>query len=69
MGGPNYGISLVQASYNFLTKGLYNPSRDDLYKLKEPDYKYEVGRVFKLVADRKISEPSVNLTWDIVPNA
>jgi len=69
MGGPNYGISLVQARYNFLTKGLYNPSRDDLYKLKEPDYKYEVGRVFKLVADRKISEPSVNLTWDIVPNA
>jgi hypothetical protein len=69
MGGPNYGISLVQARYNFLTKGLYNPARADLFKLKEPDYKYEVGRIFKLISDSEISEPSVKLTWSIEPHA
>lgn len=36
-GGPNSGISLAQARYNYLTKGLYAPSRNDLFESKVLD--------------------------------
>jgi hypothetical protein len=64
-GGPNYGISLVQARYNYLTKGIYDPSREDLMLLREPEEKYEIGRVFMLVAENKVSEPAENIVWEI----
>jgi hypothetical protein len=66
-GGPNYGISLSQARYNYLTEGIYDPSREDLISLSEPPEKYEIGRVFVLVGINKISEPIENLEWKIEP--
>lgn len=50
-GGPNYGISLTQGRYNFLTFGLYDPERKDLMKNKEPISKYERGREFEIIGE------------------
>lgn len=52
-GGPNYGISLTQARYNYLTQGIYDPSRKDLVKLKEPKNMY-IKRRFR-IAQLKIN--------------
>ncbi len=69
LGGPNYGISLSQARYNYLTQGIYDPERADLVEMKEPELKYEIGRVFKLKGTNRISEPTRNIDWEIQPNA
>lgn len=61
MGGPNYGISLSQARYNYLTGGLYDPSRKDLMKKREPAEMYVIGRVFKIKESDIVYE--VNSDW------
>lgn len=67
-GGANYGITLAQARYNYLTKGIYDPKRSDLFELKEPELKYDVGRVFELKGTDKVYEPAKNIAWKVQPN-
>lgn len=55
-GGPNYGISLTQARYNFLTQGIYDPNREDLREFQEEKDKYTLGREFQIYKDGSILE-------------
>ena len=55
-GGPNYGISLTQARYNFLKYGIYDPNRSDLLSKREPANKYVPGRKFRLVDGNTVIE-------------
>jgi len=65
MGGPNYGISLTKARFNFLTKGIYDPERKDLIKLKKPKEMFAKGREFILKDDNTITELGTNKSWRI----
>lgn len=60
-GGPN-GISLSQARYNFIQYGIYDPSRSDLYKIRDPKEKYAIGRVFAL-KENILSE--IESSWQV----
>ena len=56
---PNH-LSLIRARINYLTHGIFDPSRHDLRDEQEPLEKYERGRTFVLSDDgRSFSEPSV----------
>lgn len=55
-GGPNSGVSLSRARLNFLSYGIYDPKRKDLFAKKDPESKYELGREFRLLDDGTLVE-------------
>jgi len=58
-GGPNGGVSLTRARFNFLTYGIYDPAREDLRRLQEPTEKFAKGREFVLDASSEsVVEPA-----------
>ena len=65
-GGPNNGISLAQARYNFLTYGIYDPKRTDLVakKSKKP---CEKKRFFEIEGEYVVEKQA---SWQekITPN-
>lgn len=67
--GPNYGISLTKARYNFIKFGLYDPKRTDLMKLRKPKEMFVKGREFVLNDNDTISEIGFDLSWKIPSNA
>lgn len=48
LGGPNYGISLIEARINFIQYGIYDPERKDLMEIKDEPLKFEQGRFFEI---------------------
>lgn len=60
-GGPNDGISLSRARANFLTHGIYDPTRQDLRRHQQPADKFAVARYFALAdEDSVVEEPATN---------
>lgn len=60
-GGPNYGISLTEGRYNFLTYGIYDPNREDLRAFQEEKDKYILEREFQISENGFIVE--VGTDW------
>jgi hypothetical protein len=58
--GPNQGLTLTQARYNYLRFGIYNPKRQDLVKIQEDRNKYILGRTFKIFEDEYVIEVGTN---------
>lgn len=58
-GGPNYGISLTKARYNFLANGIYDPKRTDLVEKQNPKEKYIQARFFSIKDEKTIIEDNV----------
>mgnify|MGYP000080976834 CR=1 FL=1 len=56
--GVNYGISLTKGRSNFLKYGIYDPTREDLIKIKEPISKYDRGREFEIIGEYIIEKGS-----------
>ena len=69
MGGPNYGISLTKARYNFISFGIYDPKRKDLMKLRKPKEMFVKGREFVLMKNNTITESGINESWVLTKNA
>lgn len=56
-GGPNGGVSLTNARYNFLVHGIYDPKRTDLLSKRAPVGNYTQLRVFMIdEASKQIKE-------------
>lgn len=68
-GGPNHGISLTQARYNFIKYGIYDPNRSDLLAEREPENKYVTGRQFSLVDGNTVIELDSEWSAQIDRNA
>ncbi|MBV7433781.1 hypothetical protein KRX19_01985 [Cardiobacteriaceae bacterium TAE3-ERU3] len=58
--GPNNGITLAEARYNYLKDSLYNPERKDLMKKKAEEGQYLRGRVFEIIDDEWLIEKGTN---------
>lgn len=55
-GGPNGGVSLTEARRNFLSYGIFDPTRTDLLERRDPPDMYACGRSFALQEDGKVVE-------------
>ena len=64
MGGPNNGISLAQARYNFIKRGIYDPKRADLMEEKKPKEMFVKGRKF-ILENSTIIDIQTNESWEV----
>jgi hypothetical protein len=55
-GGPNYGINLAEARYNYIKYRICDPSRTDLVEIQEPAEKYVLGRKFFVTENGYLAE-------------
>lgn len=65
MGGPNHGVSLISARYNFLKFDLYDPKRTDLMKVKADKNQYKRGREFEIIDNEFLVEKGTDWKWKI----
>ncbi len=63
--GPNYGISLCMARYNYQIYGLYDPNRVDLMEKKSDESEFEKGRFFKIIDNTLLIEAETDWKWKI----
>lgn len=60
-GGPNYGLSLLKARFNFLKFGIYDPERKDLLENRDNPKDFNQLRKFIVEEDGKtITEVGAN---------
>jgi hypothetical protein len=64
--GPNYGISLTHARYNFLNSGIYDCMRHDLFEKRCSQANFKQERIFKITDEGILYEDETDWSSSVL---